>query len=341
MIYLFWDVVFLVLVKCILLEGIKSNSISSNLRECSWATAGVCCKEVIIIDKLPSCHPYVCHFFPQMFLSNTNLFRLKFLHQTILLLIIMFCLSFWLVLPPSPFLFIYLYHMITDTSHDLFRSYGIILWYPTYIKEITTQKDTHDLQKFCNKKTSFSPKDSMKLYCDCTSTLFQDTIFSLPELKDWRINNVQFRNVTFLNVTFDSVLFNGTEFTECKFQNCTFTKLLFNATVFYDVQFQSVNILATSLRLFSNISEGAVTLENVTINSKWFESHNTNISMLWTILESEVNLTCSDDHYNNVICTSNDFRVYRDSFFSCCLSTSWKHCICHCCVFLAQKLLVR
>ena len=137
----------------------------------------------------------------------------------------------------------------------------------------------------------------MKAYCDCTSTVFQDISFSLPELKDWGINNVLFRNVTFLNVTFDSVLFNGTEFTECKFQYCTFTRLLFNATVFNDVQFQSVNILATSLCLFSNTSEGAVTLENYTINSKRFESQNFNISMLWTILESEVNSTCSDDHY--------------------------------------------
>ena len=258
MIYLFWDVVLLVQVKCILLEGIKSNSISSNLRECSWATAEVCCKEVIIIDKLPSCHPYICHcFFFQVFLSKTNLFRLKFLRQTILLLITMFCLSFGLVLLPLP-LPIYLF-----ISHDLYRSYGIILWYPTFINEITTQKDTHDLPKFCNTTTSFSLEDNMKLYCDCTSTVFLDTSFSLPELKDWRINNVLFRNVTFLNVNFDSVLFNGTEFTECKFQNCTFTRLLFNATVFYDVQFQSVNILATSLCFFSNTSEGAVTLEKL------------------------------------------------------------------------------
>ena len=251
---------------------------------------------------------YLQLFFSQVFLSNTNLFRLKFLHQTILLLIIMFCLSFGLVLLPLP-IPIYLF-----ISHDLYRSYGIILWYPKYINEITTQKDTHDLQKFCNTTTSFSPEDRMKSYCDCTSTVFQDTSFSLPKLKDWRINNVLFRNVTFLNVTFDSVLFNGTEFTECKFQNCTFTRLLFYATVLNGVQFQSVKILATSLCLFSNTSEGAVTLENVTINSKWFESQNFNISTLWTILGSEVNSTCSDDHYNNVICKSNDFRVYRDSF---------------------------
>ena len=231
--------------------------------------------------------------------------------------------------------------MITDASYDLYRNFGLILWYPTYVNELTAKKDSDNLQAFSNKTTSFSPMDNMMSYCDCTSTVFQDTSFSLPKLNDWRINNVLFRNVTFLNVTFDSVLFNGTEFTECKFQNCTFTRLLFNATVFNDVKFQSVNILATSLCLFSNTSEVAVTLENVTINSKGFESQNFNISMLWTILESVVNSTCSDDHYNNGICKSNDFHVYRESFFSCCLSTSWNHCICHCCVLPVQKLLVR
>ena len=75
-----------------------------------------------------------------------------------------------------------------------------------------------------------------------------------------------------------------------------------------------MNILATSLCLSLSTSEDAVTLENVTFNSKWFESHNFNISTLWTILGSEVDSTCSDDLYNNVISKSDDFCVYRDSF---------------------------
>ena len=190
---------------------------------------------------------YLPLFFFQVFLSKTNLFRLKFLRQTFLLLIIMFCLSFGLVLLPLP-LPIYLF-----ISHDLYRSYGIILWYPTYINEITTQKDTHDLPMFCNTTTSFSLEDNMMLYCDCTSTVFQDTSFSLPELKDWK------STMSCLEMSLSSMSplilfhFNGTEFTECKFQNCTFTRLLFNATVFNDLQFKSVKILATSLSLFKYI----------------------------------------------------------------------------------------
>lgn len=196
----------------------------------------------------------------------------------------------------------------------IYRSYGITLWYPTYVDDLTTKKDADDLQKFCNKTTNFSPTDKVISYCGCSSSVFQDTVISHQQLEKWRINNVLFTNVTFLNVTFDYVLFNSTEFRECKFLNSTFTRLFFNATNFNDVQFESVNIVPTSLCLFSNKSEGAVTLENVTINGRMAESRHFNISELWTFLEPEVNSTCSENQYADIMCRSDDFRVYRDSF---------------------------
>ena len=196
----------------------------------------------------------------------------------------------------------------------MFRSYGITLWYPTYVNEITTKKDAEDFLSFCNKSTSFPTTDNIISYCDCSSSVFEDTFVSDLTLMKWRINDVLFRNVTFLNVTFDSVLFNGTEFMNCTFENCTFVELFFHNTDFDGVRFQLVNILPSSLCLLSNHSEGTVTLEDVTMNASVVEFQDVSISELRTSLQSQVESVCSEDLYSDLVCRSDDLRVYRDSF---------------------------
>ena len=161
---------------------------------------------------------------------------------------------------------------------------------------------------------SLSTTDNIISYCDCSSSVFEDTFISDLILMKWRINDVLYRNVTFLKATFDSVLFNDTKFMDCKFQNSTFIELFFYSTDFNGVHFKFVNILPSSWSLLSNQSEGTLTLEDVTMNASVVEFQDVNISELRTSLQSQMESVCSEDLYFDLFCRSDDLHVYRDSF---------------------------
>jgi len=210
---------------------------------------------------------------------------------------------------PLPFSFL---------SHVLFkiisRSYGVTLWYPTYVDQIAKRADQNNLNRICNETTLLSATE-MRSVCDCSSTSFEDAVISNTELKSWQINDVLLNNITFSNVTFEDVLFNTTNFGSCKFQNCKFTSLHFQDILFDSMSMENVTIELSSSCLFSNFSSGDISITDVLVNGSKLEPGTINASQLQAYLdEFSSREKCLGPEFE-VICKSDDFRIYRDSFF--------------------------
>ena len=151
--------------------------------------------------------------------------------------------------------------------------------------------------------------------CDCSSTSFEDAVISNMELKNWQINDVLLNNITFSNVSFEDVLFNNTNFDSCKFQNCTFESLHFQDVFFDSMTLENVSIELGSSCLFSNSSSGEISLTDVSMNGSELAPGTISASQLQAYLdEFSLKKKCLGPEFD-VICRSDDFRIYRDSFF--------------------------
>jgi len=163
----------------------------------------------------------------------------------------------WVGVVPPPFVF-----FIMRLLHC--RSYGITLWYPTYVAEITRKADQENLARTCN-ETILSSAAEIPSICGCTSVAFEEAVVHDLHLKDWQINDVQLADVTFINVTFDNVVFNETTFKNCSFISSKFTNLHFKDVYFNDTTFQNVAISVSSTCLFSNGSTGYLNMTDVSV----------------------------------------------------------------------------
>ena len=196
-----------------------------------------------------------------------------------------------------------------------FRGYGVTLWYPTYVSELNAEREAEELKRYCNSSATFSGPTNLVPFCDCSSTRFEAITVSDQELKNWKINDVLFQNATFYNITFDSVLFNNTEFRDCKILNSTFIGAYFNSTKFIDVLFQSVDFLPNSVCI-SEDSEGELILDDISMNIEGGKSDiHLSSSPNWAGMDGGISTGCTAKEYTNMHCSSDDFRVYRDSFF--------------------------
>ncbi len=142
--------------------------------------------------------------------------------------------------------------------------------------------------------------------------MFDDAIIRDIELKEWQINDVLLSNITFINVTFEEVLFNTTTLVNCNFQDCRFKNLHFKDSYLENIDMANIEIELKSACLLSNASTGEVNLANITFNGTQFNAGLTNVSQLQGYLDG---LSLEGCTKFEVLCKSDDFRIYRDSFF--------------------------
>ena len=205
--------------------------------------------------------------------------------------------------------------------HHTYRSYGVTLWYPTYISELTTQKDLEEFERFCNNTVNVTGWSHMEAYCDCSQTVFSDVTLTDSELRNFRIHDVLFSNVSFQNINFDSVVFNSTQFVDCQFYESNFTDSLFNSTQFENVLFHSVNIHSSSLCSMNGsaveVCNNSLILEEVDVNGDQVDYEMLNTSAFQErVLNRGNGQKCSENKLlRQIQCKPPDNRVYRDSFF--------------------------
>lgn len=181
------------------------------------------------------------------------------------------------------------------------RGYGVTLWFPTYVDQITTQRETEEFQAFCNKTVTVDSFESMQSFCGCSNTVFTDMEITDMQFRDFRIENVIFSNVNFTNVSFSSVIFNGTQFTDgCRFKEIHFSSSYFNGTgISDDVTFDMVTIESSWL---CSTSGSDKVVNSTTLTAAMFQ------------LGNQSNVSCAED-VEEIRCKPPNSRIYRDSFF--------------------------
>ena len=203
--------------------------------------------------------------------------------------------------------------LITCSSCDHCRSYGITLWYPTYVAEITRRADLENLAKTCN-ETTLTSATEMPSICGCSSVVFEEAIVRNIQLKGWKINDVQLEDISFVNVTFDNVLFNETTFRNCNFESSTFTNLHFKDVYFEDTLFQNMAIPVSSTCLFSSGSTGLLNMTNVSVRGANLADRLVEVRQFQASLNNITSYSCNAPNLK-VHCKTDDFRIYRDSFY--------------------------
>lgn len=196
------------------------------------------------------------------------------------------------------------------------------MWYPTYVSDITNSRDRALFKEKCQQNVTDIDISSLRGYCDCNFTVFQDFTISNTSLDSWMIGQATFSNVTFENVTFDNVIVSSSRFID----NCVFRNTVVKNSKFVQLNWDGI------LLEYLNISSSFICDlhgNNKTINMShpivlYNTTLNGNFTNLMTITEIDEllvtpnsNSTCDEDLLESEIdCEISDsFTVYRDSFF--------------------------
>ena len=196
------------------------------------------------------------------------------------------------------------------------------VWYPTYVSDITSSRDQALLEEKCQQNvTDVNNMASLRGYCSCNFTVFQDFTISNAHINSWMVGQATFSNVTFENVTFDNVVINSSQFiNNCMFRNSVVKNSKFVKLTWEGVSLESLNILSSTvcdLHGRNLTMPSPVILYNTTLNGNF-----TNLTNI-----TDPSQLLADPHDNSSMCDkdlleskidceiSDSFTVYRDSFF--------------------------
>ena len=144
-------------------------------------------------------------------------------------------------------MYLYMY-----TYSPSLRSYGVTLWYPSYVRVITDAQEAKDFENFCHRKAHTDAV--LQDYCGCEGAYFSGQHFTNINLDNFQLTSSDFHNVTFTNVTFSDSLLADCTFTMCvldsvKFElNSTFDHVDWNHTAFSGVNVSGLSVCNGSAR---------------------------------------------------------------------------------------------
>ena len=149
-----------------------------------------------------------------------------------------------------------------------FRSYGITIWYPTYIKNLDAAENMNEVS-FCPTGINNASMSTANFpeTCKCTSVSYFNTTF-----KDIHFSEVTFSNANYTMVTFENVKFNKIIFDDCTWENVTFI----NVTI-ENMLLKKTNTSGTIYSEADNdhqplFASNCSVIQNVTVNSTNFDS---------------------------------------------------------------------
>ncbi len=195
------------------------------------------------------------------------------------------------------------------------RSYGVTLWYPTYVNDLNQQKDIEIFNDFCSEEVSELNSSTLSTYCGCSDAVINNSLISDLLLNNWNIQNTIFTGVTFQRVNFTYTSFNNTRFESSSFINCTFNNSDFTNTTFENFSFTNLKLLYSRLcnPIENNSTSNDVLVLNSTINGAPWNSTMEGAAFLQLMSNKSV---CDDNGWKSICpVKEDDFRVYRDSFF--------------------------
>lgn len=210
-------------------------------------------------------------------------------------------------------------HLVCKLFCAVHRSYGVTLWYPSYVGIINQQQ-------LCRKKISTNQtgnSDSLQELCGCADTAFHNITVRNLELTTWSLEKATFTDVFFLQVNFSRV-----ELTSSTFVNCTFKDVHFKSALFNNISWKNVtldNMLIESTKICSchiagaSIEDGSsLIMRDVLMGEKELLEEYVNDSTFAQLAPSaEASCPSSSEigRNINVECESlEDYKIYRDNF---------------------------
>ena len=191
-----------------------------------------------------------------------------------------------------------------------------MLWFPTYVGEITTQQKQATFDANCRQIVSHFNAESLPSYCGCKNTTFQNTLISGTWLESWMISDAIFNNVTFRDVTFDNVIINGSLFANnCAFHNCTVENSQFVRITWTNVLELSLNVSSSVLCDLHGLNESDnLIVKNSSLNGNIF---NQTTTVNGSTFDDDITTVCKNGVTDSDLnCNRSDIStVYRDSFF--------------------------
>jgi hypothetical protein len=200
----------------------------------------------------------------------------------------------------------------------------VSVWYPTYVSDITTNRDRVRFEEKCQQNVTDIGIASLRGYCGCNFTVFQDLSFSNTHLDSWMVGQATFSNVTFENVTFDNIVINSSRFID----NCVFRNSVVKNSKFVQLSWEGISLegLNVSSSFICDLRGSNMTMStnhpmilyNTTLNGNFTNLTSVTITdPSELVLARDSNSTCDQELLESTIdCEMSDsFTVYRDSFF--------------------------
>lgn len=193
-----------------------------------------------------------------------------------------------------------------------FRSYGVTLWFPTYVDYLNKQAQG----KLCNQTVPNMTLNTDKLasLCSCSATSYQSVELKDVSISGWHAANTSIMDSTVKGGTYTTVTFTGVQLQNVTFLNSNLQNAWFVSGSWADVQFINANLTGVEL---CNISLGGnVYIRNSTVNDQAI--FNETVERVFHISVSEEAESCRDYENRTDNCsqlTSNLFDDYQNTFF--------------------------
>lgn len=141
------------------------------------------------------------------------------------------------------------------TSHDshmtyMYSSYGVTLWYPSYVDLLTQQSQRNDFQ--CNSNISDVVYKDSALFCNCPSATYDNVTFDFHATSPWQQTDGAITDsnivgaywwVWFYNITLEGVAFNDAEINDSAFLNSTWSNLSLDNVTFTNTTFCNITTM--------------------------------------------------------------------------------------------------
>ena len=207
------------------------------------------------------------------------------------------------------------YTVIYGCKLFFFSSFGVMLWFPTYIGEITTQQKQAAVDANCRQNLTHFSAELLQSYCSCKNATFQDALITGAQLDSWMISDAIFSNVTFRDVTFDDVVFNGSVFVNnCAFINCTIKNSQLLRITLSNLLEVSLDVSSSVLCDLHGLNENdTLTVKNTSLDGNVFGQTTIINGLIFNDNSSKCINQVTD---SGISCSQSDIStVYRDSFF--------------------------
>ena len=237
--------------------------------------------------------------------KTLSLYHRSLIRPTLLLMVIFFCLSYGSVI---------IIIMLVCCYCLSVRSYGVTLWYPSYVDQLNSRERMAELNELCNQTVANRTLTETLLteLCPCSSTSYSNAVLDGVSLDSWPVANATIRDTVITNCNFTAAKFDSV-----LLHNVSIENTVIEDSVFLRGNWTNIRILNTSFSRVTlcDVYSSEVVISNSTVDGEIVNNVLAQLTSGSDCEETEllINQTCASD--DDQICVSSLFDDYQNSFF--------------------------